>query len=124
MSSEVKIKNYVIINERATVEDALNVMERNDYNSLVVIDDNERPVGIITYEKAVKYRNSKNITIDKLMDKTIVTISGKEDPLDLFIMMMRNKINIVVETDKHGRVKKIITLRDIFNIIQKKAEKI
>ncbi|AWR96807.1 CBS domain-containing protein [Acidianus sulfidivorans JP7] len=122
LSTKVSSKNSQIIRWRDTVSTALHIMNAYNYNVLVVVDDNEKPLGTISLENILKHKD-ENLTVDKVMDKTIVTITGKEDPLDLFVMMMKNKLNVVVETDKNGRLKKIITLKDIFRIVQEKANK-
>lgn len=117
MESQVVLKDNYIIFRSEKVSVALEKMKYYADGTLVVIDEESRPIGIVTLEDLTKVED-KDLPVEKFMIKRVLTVSGKEDLLDLFVTMVRNKLNAVVICDERGKVREIVTLSEIFRKLE------
>lgn len=117
MASRTILKDDYTIFKSEKVSVALEKMKYQLDGTLVVVDEKRRPIGIVTLEDLSKVED-KNLPVEKFMIKRVLTASGKEDLLDLFVTMVRNKLNAIVICDKRGKVKEIITVSEIFRRLE------
>jgi CBS domain-containing protein len=135
--TEVKVKDVmsttvVTVRETDSVELAGQLMNKHDIGSVVVVDLNGKPVGIITERDAVGRVVAKNLQPRKVQAKTImsapiITTSPEMDINDAARRMSKLGIRRLVVMDR-GKLIGIVTSKDIlsitpelFNIITEKA---
>jgi CBS domain-containing protein len=107
-------KKPVICKDTFTIAGAVSEMERNSVSSIVVIDDNMRPIGIITHKdlKKVIIQGDKTDCVTKFMSSPVKTITDRATIFDAFTIMIDSGIDHLVVT-KEGKVFGVITRKDI-----------
>jgi len=125
LKSKMEYKDVITLNENLTLNDALNEMNNSGINVLIVTNKHGKPIGLVTKEDIIKARSngiSMSEHIDSIMRKTIITITGKEDPLELLNLMVRNNLDYLVVVNDKGIVNGIISINDIFKTVKKLAK--
>ncbi len=122
-------KNPITITGDVSVSKALDIMAKNDFHRLPVVDENQKIKGLLT-EGLVSESSGRSTTslsiyeLNYLLSKTkaseimitdVVTVSP-----DLFLEeaaaeMLKNKISVLPVVDEEQKVIGIITEKDIFD---------
>ncbi|QOG12822.1 EAL domain-containing protein [Arcobacter sp. FWKO B] len=121
-SSDVMTKNVITITDSYTLSDAASIMLHHKISSLIVTDENNYPVGIITERDMVSYANKKtsSYTLNDVMSKPLQTIK-EDEPLTLCVSLMEDlKIRRIAVVNEAGRLVGIVTRHDILKSIQSK----
>lgn len=103
-----------VITSGSSITDAADKMIKNDVDSLLVIEKG-KPIGIVTDKdivKAVAKKLDPLLDVKSIMTKTIITINGDEDILEILNTMLNNEIRHLV-IRRNGDVVGTITRRDI-----------
>jgi signal transduction histidine kinase len=113
--------HIITITKEASIHDALTLMQKAAIGSVIVADEKQNPIGIVTEKDilAAGYKHTdmqQNITV--LMSSPVVSVD-EEYPLTQVIALMKTRsIRRVVITDNHNRAKALLTNRDIFQHIK------
>ncbi|TRM91631.1 hypothetical protein DJ526_06650 [Sulfolobus sp. A20-N-G8] len=128
----MKVKEVVIervpilIEESSTIKDALDMMRKGNTNFLLVTNKQGEIVGIVT-QKLIIRGLSSNVSlsdnISKVMSRTIITVNGDEELLDIFVMMVKNNVNYVLVVNNSGRPISVLSLREVLYSIQKECDR-
>ncbi|MCE4609225.1 MAG: CBS domain-containing protein [Desulfurococcales archaeon] len=109
-----------IIRPSDSLARARNLMLRRGIGRLVVIDDNERPIGILTITDLTNAllghyysRPLDAIPVEKAMSKNIITVEPTKSIKTAAQLMLRFKIGGLPVVDPTGRLVGIITRTDI-----------
>ncbi len=103
-----------VITSGSSITDAGDKMIKNDVDSLLVIEKG-KPIGIVTDKdivKAVAKKHDPLLDVKSIMTKTIITINGDEDILEILNTMLNNELRHLV-IRRNGDVVGTITRRDI-----------
>lgn len=111
------LKDVVSVRGAASVQDVAEQMAREAVGSLVVVDDQERPVGIVTdRDLAVRVVASggraKDTSAASVMSQPLVTVESTEPIENVIAAMCRRGIRRVPVTSK-GRVVGLVSLDDL-----------
>ncbi|MHA1799557.1 MAG: CBS domain-containing protein [Candidatus Helarchaeota archaeon] len=109
----------VPVSEKIASADIL--MVRNGVGSLLIVDENEKLIGIITDGDIIKVRNSTDIphkTVDHVMTRNPITISSKTNLKTILSIMIKHNIEHLPVVDE-GKIKGIVSQTRIFRIIHK-----
>jgi CBS domain-containing protein len=111
--------NLVTVRPDASIEEAIDVLLREQISGLPVTDENERLVGVITEFAllAIAYdRRIKNHTVSQHMTRDLITVDVN-DPLsrvaDLCIVHRVRRVPVT----KEGRMVGIIARRDVLRAL-------
>lgn len=107
-------KKPVVCSDRQTVSDAASEMERHGISSIVVVDPDMRPIGILTHKdlRNIIVHGERTDPVSKFMSSPVRTIPEKATIFDAFTTMVEAGIDhLVVMTD--GKVSGVITRKDI-----------
>ena len=121
MAIKLKIKTLIKVNNNLTVAGALNIMNTSGIDVLVITNGDGRPIGLVTKDdllNAIKRGVPANEKVDLIMRRTILTITGEEDPLQLLNMMVKNNINHLIVIDEKGEVNGVVSLKDVFETVR------
>ncbi|AWR95707.1 CBS domain-containing protein [Acidianus brierleyi] len=116
--SDMLKKQTLMIDTNSSIADAASEMIRNNINSLLVAEKGKL-VGIVTDKdivKAVANKLDPSSNIQKIMTRTVITINGDEDVLEVLDTMLNNEIRHLV-IRKNGNIVGTITRRDIISYI-------
>jgi CBS domain-containing protein len=111
--------NLVTIRPEASIEEAIDLLLREQISGLPVLDDDGRLVGVITEFAllAIAYdRRVKNHTVSQHMTRELITVDI-DDPLsrvaDLCIVHRVRRVPVV----KEGRMVGVIARRDVLRAL-------
>lgn len=111
----IMVGDVVITRTEATVKEAVDLMNANEIGCLVVIDDEEKPVGIVTERDLLKRVLAKRIDPEKvkeIMSKPVVTGTPHMD-LEATARLMFKKKTKKLPVVKDGRLIGLVTLTDL-----------
>ncbi len=109
-------KEIITVALDTNVRDAFNIMNENNIGSIVVEDNDEKPVGIVTERDALYLINKKsdmNIKVEEVMSHPIICVSEYDKVVDVVHLMDDEHIRRVLILDQNDKPKSIITIRDI-----------
>jgi signal-transduction protein with cAMP-binding, CBS, and nucleotidyltransferase domain len=136
MSNSVKASVGEIMNERIetigilnTAQDAAMKMADKNVSSLVVLDNDDKAVGILTERDLVRRVCTKNIpsssvTIQNTISSPIKTIAPDTPIDDVADIMIRNKIRHMVVADENREPIGIVSATDIVAFVRENSKTI
>jgi len=121
-----KLETIVIT---GSAQDAAKKMRHKDVSSLVVTDNNNKPVGIITERDlvrkvSVKDVNSSNVLIKDILSSPLVTIDSKLTIEGAADTMVNNKVRhlLVVDNNNINRPVGVITATDFASYLKENID--
>ena len=103
-----------------TIQQAAAEMATHKIGSLVVVDDQGKPVGMVTdrdfREKVVASAKDVSAPLESIMSSSLVTIEAKDNCFEALIRMIRHKIHHIVVLEK-GELTGMVTNHD-FMLLQ------
>ena len=127
--AEIMTEKLETIIITGSAQDAAKKMSDKDVSSLVVTDDNNKPVGIITERDlvrkvSVKDVNSSNILIKDILSSPLVTIDSKLTIEGAADIMVNNKVRhlLVVDNNSINRPIGVITATDFASYLKENID--
>lgn len=124
----LKVKDYmstdvVTINRDATIHDAIEKMLEHNIHGLIVVDANNKPIGVITTDDVLtvveRGEGGQNAVVREFMTTGIMAVDPEYDLHKTLGIMMRNKLHhLPVMKDK--KLVGIITSNDILRVYEMK----
>jgi len=113
----VMVVDVITVEAEATVREAVELMNRNEIGCLVVVDEEEKPVGIITERDLLKRVLAKRkdpirSKIRDIMSKPLVTGTPHMDIEAAVRLMFKHKIKKLPVVE-NGRLVGLVTLTDL-----------
>jgi CBS domain-containing protein len=105
--SDIMRKKLETIEESSSVQEAAKKMKDKNVSSLVVIDGNGRPQGLVTERDLVRKVcisdvHTSTITNKEIMSSPLITIDSKSSPSIAADMMLQNNVrHLLVVDDKY-----------------------
>lgn len=115
---EAMTQEFGIVNQSATLEQVINLLELNKWEEALVSDDQNNLVGIVTKKRLKRYLSNgkeKNISIGLLFRCNLITTFVDEDLIRARDVMRSHHIGRLPVLDEEGRVVGILTARDVCN---------
>jgi len=107
------IMDPIVLQEDALLKDALKIMKDFKIGGIPVLDKNKRLVGILT-NRDLRFQKNVNKPISKIMTVTnLVTAPEGIDLVKAEEILQKYKIEKLPVIDKQGKLKGLITYRDI-----------
>ena len=113
-SGSVMIENPYFIRPEQTVQDALAYMHEKGVHGLLVIDSDSKLVGILT-RRDVIYEKDPNLMVKHVMTQELVTAKQGIETEEAKEILHKNRIEKLPIVDDSGKVKGLITSKDISN---------
>ena len=102
----------VTITADRKLEAALNLMRHHRISGLPVIDSERRPVGILT-NRDVRFERRLDLAVGEVMTKNVVTVKDGVGIDESKELLHRHRIEKLLVVDSDGRLKGLITIKDI-----------
>lgn len=114
-------QSLILLPERASVRSAVEVMAARDIGA-VVITEREQLRGIFTERDVLKRVVAADIDPDgtrlsEVMTRNPLTLPSEASPLDALKLMRSRRIRHLPVVDD-GRIKGIVSIRDLFDVVQ------
>ena len=102
----------VTVGPKQKLEEAVGLMRAHRISGLPVIDGDGRPVGILT-NRDIRFERNLDQRVESVMTRQLITVTEKVTLEESKELLHRNRIEklLVVATD--GRLKGLITIKDI-----------
>jgi IMP dehydrogenase len=102
----------VTIGPDRRLEDALALMRDNRFSGLPVVDPDGRPVGILT-NRDVRFETNLQQKVGDVMTKRLITAQDGVTLEASKALLHKNRIEKLLVVDRDGRLKGLITIKDI-----------
>jgi CBS domain-containing protein len=98
-------KTLKTIQETASVQEAAKKMKEKDVSSLVVVDNQNRPQGIVTERDIVRKAcindtSTSAVTLRDIMSSPVITIDSNESASKAVDMMLQHNVRHLLVVDK------------------------
>lgn len=119
---EIMTKHVISVRPNTTAEVCAKLMIDNKIGSLVVVDEKEKIVGIITKENLVKHVIAQNASPElvkafELMSSPVITASPSMTITHAMHKMFKEGIRHLVITDNSGKAIGMCSDTDIFKVV-------
>ncbi len=108
----------VVGTENMSVHEAARVMRRLGISSIVIVDDEDKPLGIVTdtdLRRAIADQISPLEQLGKITTKPVHAVPESEPVSSVLERMLMQGIKHMVVVDRDGRVCGVTTLRDLYD---------
>ncbi len=114
--SSVMTSNPITLKPEARVKSAVNLMVENDVSSIPIVDDENRPLGLITKVEIAKLCVKEKVKVAEIMSWNPIYVKPTDRVLHARQLLIRNSITTlpVVEEDK---VVGLVTIDDVADVL-------
>jgi predicted transcriptional regulator len=125
---EIMSKNVIKVNYEISVLEISKTMVKRRISSVVIIDNNDKIIGIVTEKDLIKEVCAKNLlattlTAAKVMSSPLITISKNSTINDATKLMVEKKIKHLAIHDNNDIIG-ILTTYDLINLLRNKVKSI
>lgn len=125
---EIMSDDVIVIKDTDQLAYARNIMLKKGLSSIVVVDEADNPVGIITERDITHKLNEKSpawrrrpidkILVSRIMNEDLITIQSKQNAKEAADLMLKNNIGTLPVVDNNELVG-IVTKTDLLNVYEK-----
>ena len=114
-------RDVIVISPSAPISEASYLMMREEIGSLVVVDSDNFPIGIITDRDMVvsviaEGSNPEEVVVEEVMTKDIVYVEEDTDIMDILSTLSEYSIRRIPVTN-NGKLSGIISVDDLIVVI-------
>ena len=118
--SQLITRNPVTANYKISIREAAKIMKKEGVGSIVIVDDSNKVAGIVT-ERDIMYAVADDIPLDRpvseIMSTNPITIEENSDISEAIALMTSREIRHLIVVDHEGKVKGVISIRDVAKAI-------
>ena len=120
--NQVMVKRSITVKPSTTLLDARDILFRHKIRRLVVLNEKEKPVGIITEKDIAKSiynlgtRSIKSVKVVDFMSKNLITVTKDSTIYDCAKLMRRHRISSVIVINKDGTLAGLVTKTDLVSV--------
>lgn len=117
---DIIVKKPVVCTATTSIKSAVVEMELNKVGSIVVVDDEMRPVGILTNTDLRKFiiRSSSPLElVSTYMSKKPICVEASKPVFEAYLEFLRRGINHLIVTE-NGKVVGVITPKDVLSQLE------
>ena len=97
-------KSLVTIEESSSVQESARKMKDKNVSSLIIVDENRKPKGLITERDLVRRVCIHDVSTSKITNKEIIsspliTIESKSSPSEAVDIMLQNNVRHLIVVD-------------------------
>jgi GMP reductase len=100
----------LLVTPRATLRDVLGIIRKRAHDMVIVVDDSQRPLGIVT--RADLRDRDQYSPVGAFMSSRLVTIAAGTPNRDAFLLMEEHRVKSAPVLDADGRVVGVLTRDD------------
>lgn len=116
--SEIMSTPVITCHPRQSVKSAIDIMMKRNISSLVVADDNQKPLGMVTEKGLIKsivagkLTSIEDYTVKEVMDRNMVTIGPNAFFNQALLSVIKHQVKHIIVVDREKLVG-IVTLLDL-----------
>lgn len=125
--NEVIVKRSITVKPTTPLLDAREILFKHKIRRLIVLDEKEKPVGIITEKDVAKAVYSlvgkpiKSVKVGDFMSKNLVTVKKNASVYDCAKLMKNRKISSVIVLSGKGTLDGLVTKTDLVSVFLTQA---
>ncbi|MCX8181946.1 MAG: CBS domain-containing protein [Candidatus Methanomethyliaceae archaeon] len=112
-------KSPVFCFKDQTLRETIELMNRNDVGSVIVVDPEVRPIGILTHSdilRSIEKETPLTTSVERVMSRPVITIESEESIMDAYLKFLSHGINHLAVVDNEKLVG-VISIKDlIYNL--------
>lgn len=117
-------RKLVVTEADASLSKIAKIMEQEDVGCVLVLDESERPRGIMTDRDIVTRCIAKRIdvddcTVENVMSESVLTVKETDDIFDCIEVMRGARVRRIPVVDEHGKAVGLISLGDLLTVLSK-----
>jgi CBS domain-containing protein len=116
------VKRSVTVKPSTTLLEARDILFRHKIRRLVVLNEKEKPVGIITEKDIARSiynlgtRSIKSVKVGDFMSRNLITVTKDSTIYDCAKLMRRHRISSVIVINKDGTLAGLVTKTDLVSV--------
>jgi len=114
-------KNVETVTPNVTINELFDIMMRLHHMGYPVLDENNKLVGIVTFEDAAKIRKKERdkVLVGDVCRRKLITINPEESVLDAFKKMEEHNIGRILVVDRNDprKLLGILTKHDVMHVL-------
>lgn len=118
LTQHVMMKEVVTTTKDVLIQDCIELLFKRHIGSIIVVDDEQRCLGIFTERDAIRVVAQKvplNAPIEKVMTKNIVTVDENATFVEAKNIISLHGIRHLPVTNLDGKLVGLISVRNILN---------
>jgi len=115
-AEDIMITNPIKAMPNRTLTQALEIMSSSSVDSLIIVDDKNKLLGIVT-AKQVRSNANKARRLEEIYKRDILSVKLDDSMADILKLMAQNDIGYVPVTDEQGRLRGLITRSSLVNVL-------
>ena len=117
---DIALKEVLTVREDATIQESAKIMAKNKISSLIIVNGEELPLGIVTdrdlREKVVARGRDVSEPVKNIMTRSLIRVDARDFCYEAVLKMIQNNIHHIIVM-KNSMLKGILTNHD-FMILQ------
>ncbi|MDQ1279345.1 MAG: hypothetical protein QG670_607 [Thermoproteota archaeon] len=117
---EIMIKDVVTSRGEITLSEAIEILYKKHIGSIVIVDHDNRPIGIFTERDAIRciaLNKSLNTILEEEMTKNLITVKDNICFRELRALYSDKKVRHIPVVDEHNHLEGLLNIREIFDEI-------
>lgn len=116
------IRNSITIPQNTTLLEAREILLKNKVGRLPVLDNNKKPVGMVTEKDFVRSiyelgnKPIEKVLVKDIMSKNLITITRKDTIYDCARLMKNHKISSILVLEENGMLAGLVTKTDLASV--------
>jgi IMP dehydrogenase len=107
----------ITLTDDSSVADVKKVVEETETGGILIVDKNEKLVGIVT-TRDLLFEYDDNKLVKEIMTKDVISASKDTSLADAEKLLHKHRVEKLPLIDKDGKVAGLITLKDIMKVIK------
>lgn len=125
--SDIMVPNPIRIKGSATVYEGIKLMEKHNVASLIIVDETDRVIGVITAKDIIikviaKGIDIKSVKIADIVSKPVTVVDANTPLKDVIMLMIGTGHGHIPVVNKSGRVIGIVTIDDVLKFVPELLE--
>ncbi|MUM65018.1 CBS domain-containing protein [Acidianus infernus] len=116
LKAKLKHKNVLTVSGEEIVK---NIKSQIAKYRVIVVTEGNKIIGYLTNDEIENANENERLKDIIKKEKSVLTITGKEDPLEILNLMVRSRIDYLIIVDEKGRVKGALSIDDALENVKR-----
>lgn len=116
LKAKLKHKNVLTVSGEEIVK---NIKSQIAKYRVIVVTEGNKIIGYLTNDEIENANENERLKDIIKKEKSVLTITGKEDPLEILNLMVRSHIDYLIIVDEKGKVKGALSIDDALENVKR-----
>ena len=117
---KIMIRNPITSSPNRTILQAIEIMKGNKVDSLLVVDNNDILIGIVTSKDIQGNITSSSVKLGSIMTKDLIYAKTDDSIGEILKIMNKNNVGFVPIVDENGCLKGLVTKSSLITLFEEK----